>query len=91
MVNVEMFLDKSVEQNASLYFDKSKKLKKKVVGAKEAVAIYEKKLEKLEKKKNAEKEEYDQIKSVKEVNKQSNPQFWPRIRMTSIHTCDRPP
>ena len=70
MVNVELFLDKSVEQNASLYFDKSKKLKKKVVGAKEAVAIYEKKLEKLEKKKNAEKEEYDQIKSVKEVNKE---------------------
>ena len=59
MATIELYLDKSVEQNASIYFDKSKKLKKKMVGAKEAVAVYEKKLEKLEKKKSIEKEEYD--------------------------------
>ena len=59
MTQIELYLDKAIEQNASVYFDKSKKLKKKTEGAKEAVKVYEKKLEKLEKKKEAEKEQYE--------------------------------
>ncbi len=60
MVKIELLLDKTLEQNASLYFDKSKKLRKKVEGARKAVLVYEKKLEQLEKKKAKEKETYDQ-------------------------------
>ena len=70
MVSIELYLDKSVEQNASIYFEKSKKLKKKMVGANEAIAIYEKKLEKLEKKKNMEKEEYESKAVESEVKKE---------------------
>lgn len=44
MVHIELYLNKSVEENASVYFDKAKKLKKKIVGAKEAVDIHKAKL-----------------------------------------------
>ena len=50
-MNIDIFLEKSVEENASLYFEKSKKAKKKIEGAKEAIQNTEKKLEKLKKEK----------------------------------------
>ena len=59
MVTIDIYLDKSVEQSASIYFDKSKKLKKKAKGAKEAISIHEKKLAELEKKKEKEIQEYE--------------------------------
>ena len=60
MPTIELYLDKSVEQNASIYFDKAKKLKKKIKGAKEALEKHQKILEKFEKKKEMEKKEYDE-------------------------------
>jgi len=59
MAQIELSLNKTVEQNAGIYFDKSKKLKKKTVGAKEAIVTHQKKLKELEKKKAVEKEEYE--------------------------------
>ncbi|MFH2027792.1 MAG: NFACT RNA binding domain-containing protein [Nanoarchaeota archaeon] len=49
MALIELDLNKSIEQNASDYYDKAKKLKKKQEGAKEALAESYGKLEKLEK------------------------------------------
>jgi predicted ribosome quality control (RQC) complex YloA/Tae2 family protein len=60
MVELDIYLDKSIEQNASLYFEKAKKMKKKIEGAKKAVAIYEEKLKELEAKKAAELEQYEE-------------------------------
>ncbi len=50
-MKIDIYLDKSVEENASLYFEKAKKAKKKIEGAKEAIQNTEKKLEKLKKEK----------------------------------------
>ena len=47
-MKVELFLSKSVHENASIYFDKAKKAKKKKVGAIETVEKYKKELEKLQ-------------------------------------------
>ena len=49
MTRVTIHLEKSLEENASLYYEKAKKLKKKTQGAKEAIEEQKKKLEKLEK------------------------------------------
>jgi len=71
MPQIELFLNKSIEENASDYFEKAKKLKKKVRGAKEAVGKYEKKLNQLEKKKAKEKESYEErIVEKKKVKKE---------------------
>jgi len=53
-MELEIFLDKSVEQNAEVYFEKAKKAKKKLEGAGKALAESRKKLEKLEKEKEKE-------------------------------------
>ncbi|MBR9699731.1 DUF814 domain-containing protein [Candidatus Woesearchaeota archaeon] len=62
MPTIELSLEISIEQNASLYFDKSKKLKKKIEGAKVASEEHRKKLTILEKKKEIEKEQFEQTK-----------------------------
>ena len=54
MVDVKLFIDKSVGENASVYYDKSKRLKKKIEGARAALVESRKKLEVLEKSKEAE-------------------------------------
>ena len=51
MTSITLHLDKNVEKNASIYFDKAKKFKKKIEGAKEALESSKKKLEKLKKNK----------------------------------------
>ena len=51
MSRITIDINKSVEQNASVYFEKAKKVKRKIEGAKEALEITEKKLKKLEKQK----------------------------------------
>ena len=48
-MEIEIDLTKSVDENAGTYFNLAKKAKKKLAGAKEAVDISEKKLEKLQK------------------------------------------
>ncbi|MBW3004164.1 DUF814 domain-containing protein, partial [Candidatus Woesearchaeota archaeon] len=50
-MKITLHLDKSLEENASIYYDKAKKYKKKIQGAKEALEKTEQKLKKLEKKK----------------------------------------
>ena len=47
-MEVEIELNKSVEENAGIYFDKAKKAKKKLKGAEEALEKSKKKLLKLE-------------------------------------------
>jgi len=74
MVRVELYLDKSIEENASLYFEKSKKLRKKIEGAKEAVDTHKSKLEKLEKKKEVE------IKEKEETAKKAKKEWYEKFR-----------
>jgi len=49
MAFIYLDLNKTVEQNAAVYYEKAKKAKKKTEGAKEALALSLKKLEKLKK------------------------------------------
>lgn len=48
MQKIKLFFEQSIEQNASIYFNKSKKAKKKIEGAKKALKISEEKLIKLQ-------------------------------------------
>jgi len=57
MTRITLDINKSIEQNAALYYDKAKKIKKKIEGAKEALEITKKKLKRLEKEKSKQKEE----------------------------------
>lgn len=56
MTKINIDLTKSIEENASLYFEKAKKAKKKLEGAKEALAESEQKLLKLKKEQKLEEE-----------------------------------
>lgn len=51
MTTLVLDLSKSIERNASDYFDKAKKIKKKIEGAEKALLISRKKLKQLEEKK----------------------------------------
>ena len=51
MEGITIDLNKSVEENASIYYDKAKKAKKKLEGAKATIAKYEEQLRKAEKEK----------------------------------------
>ncbi len=51
MERIDIFIDKSVEKNASIYFEKAKKAKKKLEGAKEALEKTKGKLNNLKKEK----------------------------------------
>ena len=63
MTRISLDLGKTVEQNASSYYEKAKKIKKKLEGAREALEKSKKKLGKLEKKQ--EKEEKKVVKKPK--------------------------
>jgi len=67
MPQIELDLNKSIEENASVYFEKSKKMKKKLEGAKKAIEQSRKRLAGLEK--NAEKEIEKERKKVEEKQK----------------------
>jgi len=43
-MSITLYVDKSIEENAGIYFDKSKKAKAKLAGAQEAIALFQKKL-----------------------------------------------
>jgi len=62
MTLIELDIKKSVEKNAEVYFEKSKKYKKKIQGALDSLAISKQKLEQLKKKQASELE--------KEANKE---------------------
>ena len=47
-MSLELYWNKSLEENASLYFEKAKKAKKKLIGLALAVAETKKKLQKVE-------------------------------------------
>lgn len=61
MVRLILDTGKSVEQNASLYYDKAKKIKKKIEGARKALIDTQKKLEKIEKQKLKEEKSREQV------------------------------
>src|SRR3989338_700530 len=61
MARLILDINKSVEQNASLYYDKAKKIKKKIEGARKALADTQKKLEKIEKQKLKEEKSKEQV------------------------------
>ena len=69
MAEIELFIDKSVEQNAEVYFNRAKKLKKKMEGAREALDVYQRKLEVLERKKATEKETFEKNKETAPVKR----------------------
>ena len=54
MTRLTLDINKSIEQNASIYYEKAKKAKKKIEGAKEALVETLRKLKKLEKQKSKE-------------------------------------
>lgn len=48
-MEIEIFFDKSIEENASMYFEKSKKARKKLVGLRQAIEKTKKRISVLEK------------------------------------------
>ena len=66
MVRIKLLLDKSIEENASVYYNNAKKFKKKKEGANIAIEIAKKKLEKLQK---TAKKEDDKEEITKEIRK----------------------
>jgi predicted ribosome quality control (RQC) complex YloA/Tae2 family protein len=64
MARITIDLNKSIEQNAGIYFDKAKKMKKKTDGAKEALANSEKKLADFLKKKDKALKELESKKTI---------------------------
>ncbi len=69
-MKIELELEKSVEENASKYFDKAKKLKKKLEGAKIALVNTKIKLEKEEKEQNLNEEKKEKSKQEKSRKKE---------------------
>ena len=69
-MKIKLFLDKSIEENAALYFEKAKKLKRKVEGARISLHKHYLKLtdleKKQEKKKKKEQEKEEKVKRKKE-------------------------
>ncbi len=67
MARITLDINKSIEQNAALYYDKAKKIKKKIGGAREALEETQNKLKKLEKVKAKEdkEKEKEQIVTIK--------------------------
>lgn len=63
-MRLKLFVNKSVEENASLYFDEAKKLKGKVEGAKKALEEHKIKLREIVKKEEEKKEKEDKIKKT---------------------------
>ena len=69
-MKVEIDLNKTVEQNASDYYEKIKKLKKRLEGAKDALIDSKYKIKKIEKDKEKVLEEIKQEKNKKQIKKQ---------------------
>lgn len=66
-MTITIDINKSIEQNASIYYDKAKKIKKKIEGAEEALEITKKKLKKLEKEKAKADQENIKIETIEKI------------------------
>ncbi len=67
MARITLDINKSLEQNASSYYDKAKKIKKKIQGAKQALEQTKRELKKLEREEaKLQKQEIESIKTKKE-------------------------
>jgi len=83
MPEITLDIRTSIEENASFYFDKAKKLKKKLKGAEEALELTRLKLNKIEKeeKTKQKKENLEQEKKEKEeIKKQRKKQWYEKFR-----------
>jgi predicted ribosome quality control (RQC) complex YloA/Tae2 family protein len=76
MPNLSLDIKKSVEQNASDYFEKAKKIKKKIKGAEEALKINLKKLKDLEKKR----EKFESKEESKQTAKERKKEWYEKFR-----------
>lgn len=63
-MKIKLYLNKSLEENAAVYFDRAKKLRKKAQGAREALEKHMAKLEKLKKEDSKKKEKQERIKKT---------------------------
>ena len=77
-MHIEIDLNKSVDENAGKYFDKAKKAKKKLEGAKETVAKYKKQLKELEGKEQQFQEQEEQ-KAEKKAKKAANQKWYSKF------------
>ena len=59
-------INRTVEQNAAIYFEKAKKARRKAAGARKALAMHQKKLEQLQRKATLEEQEELQKKAAKQ-------------------------
>jgi len=76
MTRIGLHLEKSLEENASDYYDKAKKLKKKITGAEEALKKSRKKLRQLEDKK----EKIDQEENKKIISRERKKEWYEKFR-----------
>ena len=76
MARIVLDLNKSIEENASNYYEKAKKLKKKILGAEEALKKSQKKLRQLEQKK----EKLDVKEEKKTKAKQRKKEWYEKFR-----------
>jgi len=67
MTDIELYFNKSVGENASLYYDKSKKMRKKIEGARAALERSKEMLEKAEKEKTSK----EGVKETKKVERKT--------------------
>jgi len=65
-MRIKLDTTKSLEQNAEVYFEKSKKAKKKISGTEEAIEKLKQKLEKIKKEETVEKKKVEKIERKKE-------------------------
>ncbi|MBI5390010.1 DUF814 domain-containing protein [Candidatus Woesearchaeota archaeon] len=75
MVELTLSLKKSLEENASTYFDAAKKVKKKIEGAKRTIGVYEKKLAELE-----QKEDLRQAKEQSQIKAPMKKEWYEKFR-----------
>ncbi|MBW3002822.1 DUF814 domain-containing protein [Candidatus Woesearchaeota archaeon] len=76
-MEIRLDLRKTIEQNASAYFDKAKKAKKKIAGVKKALKEFEKEHEKIvQQKEQAVSKEEDKIELKKEKEKAKKTKKW---------------
>jgi predicted ribosome quality control (RQC) complex YloA/Tae2 family protein len=80
MVEVSLNINKSIGENASIYYDESKKIKKKIEGAKAALAESRRKFEELEKEKEKSLKAENSIREEKERKADIKREWYEKFR-----------
>ncbi len=75
-MKLNLFLNKSIEENAEVYFEKAKKARKKLEGVEKAIEITKKKLEKEEALKEIKEKERKEKEEAKKLLKAKRKKFW---------------